>query len=164
MAESSLKEKLQKIFEELKTPPKLSEVEKDKISKTFEAMKEVLDDTLEIVLEMDRGEAFRYTNILVTAIQEADANFMGGVELETPIIAIAAPTGPVPRPDFAALRENLTEEQLAIGLRSLDCFQQFDEVGDDIVCPDCSMEKMFACIRREDPSVDPKRDFIDHPP
>ena len=49
MAESSLKEKLQKIFEELKTPPKLSEVEKDKISKTFEAMKEVLDDTLEIV-------------------------------------------------------------------------------------------------------------------
>jgi len=160
---ASLAEKLKKIKEGLKTPPKLSDVEKEKITTTFEGMKEILDDTLEIILEKDRKEAFRYTNILVTAIQQADIDFIAGAEVEEEQIHQVEekkqPSGPVEKPDFEAFMENISDRQRNIGLRSLDCFQQFPEVGYDIVCPDCSMEKMIACIRMEDPSVDPNKDY-----
>lgn len=161
-----LKEKLKQIKEDLKTPPKLSTVEIEKITATFKAMKEVLDDTLKIVLEKDRAEAFRYTNLIVESIQQADVKFIGGVtasveneeDPETKTILKKGPTGPVPKPDFLALTKELTEEQMNVAMR-LDCFKQFEEVGDAIVCADCSPERMIACIRMEDPAIDPNKDF-----
>lgn len=156
-----LKERLQQIKEDLKTPPKLSSVEVEKITATFEAMKGILDDTLEIVLEKDRAEAFRYTNLVVLAIQQADVNFIGGVVIEDKPEeeALLHPElGPVPKPDFKALLEALTPEQNNVAMR-LDCVKQYEELGDEIVCADCSMEKMIACIRVEDPSINPNDDF-----
>lgn len=162
----SLIDKLKKIKDNLATPPSLSTVEVEKITQTFEAMKEILDETLEDVLEKDRVEAFRYTNLLVQALQQADTNFQSGVPVEerdeTNIIAAAQPapksSGPVKKPDFNAFRKNLTSHQLSIASR-LDCFKDYEEVGDTIVCNDCSMENMIACIRREDPTIDPNKDF-----
>ena len=162
-----LKERLQQIKEDLKTPPKLSSVEVEKITATFEAMKEILDDTLEIVLEKDRAEAFRYTNLVVSAIQQADVNFIGGLvapeekdeeDPDNPKKLKKGPVGPVAKPDFKAFSDNLTPAQMNVAMR-LDCFRQYEEVGDAIVCADCSMEKMIACIRMEDPSIDPNDDF-----
>jgi len=181
MAED-LTDKLKEIQKKLKTPPSLSSVESDKITETFEAMKGVLDDTLVVVLEKDRAEAFRYTSLLVQALQQADTNFIGGVppipaadvepqpaepgvqstaEGSTTVglqIRADSPKGPVAKPDFLEFSKSLTPHQMGIGSR-LDCFKQFPEVGDAIVCTDCSMEKMIACIRMEDPTIDPNKDF-----
>lgn len=171
---ANLAEKLKKIKEDLKTPPKLSDVEREKITATFEAMKDVLDDTLEIVLEKDRAEAFRYTNLLVTSIQQADALFIGDVASNGLISGenginenISREDGrtpatkklPVKKPSWASFAEKLTERQREIGNRYLDCFQMYPDVGDEIVCNDCSLEKMIACIRTADPSIDPNEDF-----
>ena len=161
-----LKEKLKQIKEDLKTPPKLSTVEVDKITATFVAMKGILDDTLQIVLEKDRAEAFRYTNLIVESIQQADVKFIGGVAAtiendpeEDPDKSLLHPElGPVAKPDFKALLEALTPEQTNVAMR-LDCVKQYEEVGDAIVCADCSPERMIACIRVEDPSIDPNKDF-----
>jgi len=170
---TSLADKLKKIREDLKTPPTLSTVEVEKITATFEAMKEVLDDTLKIVLEKDRAEAFRYTNLVVTAIQQADNNFIGGVVVEQVINpenspneiipplgqnAVRTKKGAVAKPDFMLFTKGLTTRQMGVASR-LDCFKQFPEIGDAIVCPDCSQEKMIACIRMEDPAVDPDDDY-----
>ena len=172
---ASIVDKLKKIREDLKTPPTLSTVEAEKITATFEAMKEILDDTLKIVLEKDRAEAFRYTNLVVTAIQQADTNFIGGVVAEKLINEendpneIIEPDGlnavrtskePVEKPDFIAFTQGLSTRQMNVAKR-LDCFKQFqdEEVGDAIVCDDCSQEKMIACIRMEDPTIDPNDDY-----
>ena len=187
MAED-LTDKLKEIQKKLKTPPSLSSVESDKITETFEAMKGILDDTLVVVLEKDRAEAFRYTNLLVQALQQADTNFIGGVpptpdveprpaadvepQPAEPVVQSTAegstteglqiradsPKGPVNKPDFLEFSKSLTPHQMNIASR-LDCFKQFPEVGDAIVCTDCTMEKMIACIRLEDPTVDPNDDF-----
>ncbi len=182
MAED-LTDKLKEIQKKLKTPPSLSSVESDKITETFEAMKGVLDDTLAVVLEKDRAAAFRYTSLLVQALQQADTNFIGGVPptpavdvepLPQPAAAVQStaegstteglqiransPKGPVAKPDFLEFSKSLTPHQMGIGSR-LDCFKQFPEVGDAIVCTDCTMEKMIACIRMEDPTIDPNKDF-----
>lgn len=161
----SLVDKLKKIKENLVTPPSLSSVEVEKITQTFDAMKGILDDTLEDVLEKDRVEAFRYTNLLVQALQQADLNFKAGEAPEKAPVeqsaaaSIASPNGAVTqKPDFVSFRGNLTPQQLSVAER-LDCFKQFEEVGTDIVCNDCSMEKMIACIRMEDPTIDPNKDF-----
>jgi hypothetical protein len=164
---TSLADKLKKIREELKTPPKLSTVEAEKITATFEAMKEILDDTLKLVLEKDRAEAFRYTNLLVTAIQQADVNFIGGVAVEpeineenpeTPKNEKTKTTQPTEKPDFLGFTQGLTPHQMNVAQR-LDCFKQYEELGDDIVCLDCTQEKMIACIRMEDPTINPDDDF-----
>lgn len=210
---AAITDKLKKIREDLKTPPTLSSVEAEKITATFEAMKEVLDDTLKLVLEKDRGEAFRYTNLLVNSIQQADVNFIGGVPVKEAITpenganeiikqpglnAVSTnketvqevpsnklfrtkreddilyyfnpeteewqtekPTRKrevVDKPDFISFTEGLTTRQMAVS-NKLECFKQFPDIGDEIVCPDCSQEKMIACIRMEDPTVNPNDDF-----
>lgn len=173
MAEG-IAEKLEKVKEDLKTPPKLSEVEKKKITATFEALKEILDDTLEIVLEKDRAEAFRYTNLFVAGIQQVDVNFIGGVKPpkekedegepieepdQTPENILSTPKGPVKKPDFLSFTQELSVRELKVGNAKLDCFIQFPEVGEAIVCADCSRTRMKECIRMEDPTVNPDDDY-----
>ena len=175
---SHMKEKLDELKAKLKTPPKLSDTEKEKFTEIFEGLQLVLKDTLDVVLDMDKDDAYRYMNLIVAGLQKVDVDYVAGVE---PILTIneekapnesieppgriaperAQPKGAVVKPDFISFMKELDQHQLDLAYRALDCFKQFEEVGDDIVCPDCSLEKMVACIRAVDPTIDPVQDIID---
>ena len=170
-----MKEKLDELRKKLKTPPKLSDTEKEKFTEIFEGLQLVLKDTLEVVLDMDKDDAYRYMNLIVTGLQKVDLDYVAGVESKPAIneekgpdesVEINGlpvkvhPTGPVVKPDFISFMKELDQHQLDLAYRVLDCFKQFEEVGDDIVCPDCSLERMVACIRAVDPTIDPMQDII----
>lgn len=172
---SYMKEKLDELRKKLKTPPKLSDTEKEKFTEIFEGLQLVLKETLEAVLDMDKDDAYKYLNLLVAGLQKVDVDYEAGVEaklaineekgpIESPesngLPEKARPTGPVVKPDFISFTKDLTQHQLDLGYRVLDCFKQFEEVGDDIVCPDCSLERMVACIRAVDPTINPADDII----
>lgn len=170
-----MKEKLKELRVKLKVPSKLSEVEKEKFIEIFGGLQLVLKDTLAVVLDMDREDAYNYMNLLVAGLQKVDADYAAGVEAkiakneEKDPNEITDPEdvsekvqlrGPVAKPDWMSFTRELTPHQKDVANRTLDCFQMFDEVGDEIVCSDCSLEKMIACIRTEDSSIDPAEDII----
>lgn len=60
--------------------PKLSEEEKEAFKRKFEAIKSLLDDTCEAILEMERDQARRYYQLIVEGLQEADVKLIGGAK------------------------------------------------------------------------------------
>jgi hypothetical protein len=170
-----MKEKLKELKVKLEVPPKLSETEKEKFTEIFGGLQLILKDTLSVVLDMDRENAYRYMNLLVAGLQKVDVDYAAGVDPipsktqeKGPNDSLAPedaeervePRGPVAKPDWMSFTKELTPHQKNVGNRSLDCFKMYEEVGDEIVCPDCSPEKMVACIRAEDPTIDPADDII----
>ena len=172
-----MKEKLEELKAKLKIPPKLSDTEKEKFTEIFEGLQLLLKETLEVVLGLNKDDAYKYLNLLVAGLQKVDLDYEAGVE---PIVAIneekgpnesirpsgrdalevARPKGAVVKPDFISFTKELDVHQKDVANRALDCFKQYEEVGDDIICPDCSLERMVACIRAEDPSIDAAQDII----
>lgn len=162
-------EKLKILEESLGVPVKLSEDEKDKFKGVFEGLKDWLDGTHDVVIEKDRDEAYRYLRLLLATLAKVDVDFIGGVIPPTKIgedvlLEVAPieeePLKPVIRPTKEQVNgwiDQMTPEIRMKATTLLDCLKQYldpeSEVGIDIICNVCSLEKMERCIRDEDPTI-----------
>lgn len=165
--------KLKEIQQNLGLPVKLSDVEKEKFTKTFSSLKIWMDDALEVALGMDRDPAYRYIKLLIDGLVKVDVDFVAGVNTRPKIrdktIPLPDIEQPVPvEPIIPAVRptkeqvdgwiEELTPEAKIIASEQLDCIKQYldpeDSAGLTVICNDCSMKKMAQCIRDEDPSFE----------
>ena len=167
--------KLKEIQQTLGLPVKLSDVEKEKFTKTFGSLKTWMDDGLEAVLKMDRDQAYRYIKLLIDGLVKVDVDFVAGVDTRPepgvePVIPLenieqpvepAEPITPVVRPTKEQVDgwlDNLMPKAKIIANEHLDCIKQYldpeDSAGLTVICNDCSMEKMAQCIRDEDPSFE----------
>jgi hypothetical protein len=61
----------------IEPPTKLTDEEKKLYRERFVQIKGILDDTCDVIIELDRDEAQRYFRLLVQGLQEADAKFGG---------------------------------------------------------------------------------------
>lgn len=166
MEPTESEKKLKEIQLSIELPVKLSDVEKEKFTETFNALKGWLDDGLNTVLEMDRDAAYRYIDLLIKGLQKVDVDFVAVVmpgepgqvdtqkELEPVPVPVVRPTKKEVDEWIAAL----TPEAKIIASERLDCIKQYldpeDKAGIAVFCNDCSMEKMAQCIRDEDPSFE----------
>lgn len=173
-----LRDKLQKISDKVKEPPKLTVEEKENFNEIFERIKGWLDDALEVVLEKDREEAYRYLNLLVAGLTKVDVDYIAGVvpptakKEENDAVEIIAPGGgdeqknvassknPVVKPDLLELINQLPSKEQSIA-RRLDCYRTYEELeNNEATCNDCGLEKLIECIRIIDPTINPAEDII----
>lgn len=167
MEPTESEKKLKEIRMSIELPVKLSDVEKEKFTETFNALKGWLDDGLNTVLEMDRDAAYRYINLLLKGLQKVDVDFVAVVMPEESDLVkqVDAQEEPAPVPVVRPTKEeidgwidNLTPKAKIMASEHLDCIKQYldpeDDAGIAIFCNDCSMEKMAQCIRDEDPSFE----------
>ena len=167
MEPSESEKKLKEIKLSIELPVKLSEVEKEKFTETFNALKGWLDDGLDTVLGMDRDAAYRYVDLLLKGLQKVDVDFVAVVIPESKELDSVKPEKeePVPVPVVRPTKEQvdgwldeLTPKAKIVASEHLDCIKQYldpeNPAGIDIICPYCSMEKMVQCIRDEDPSFE----------
>lgn len=177
-------DKLLKIQAEIGLPVDLSEVEKERFNNLFEALKGWLDDARDVVLEKERDEAYRYVNLLIAHLQRVDVDFVAAVEPPQDPLDAGGHTGidlSIKRPPVRVRSRVVrpTKEQVDGWLANmipamrekapviLACLKQYldpeSDVGLDVICPDCSPDRMVACIRAEDPSiVDSMSVFMTH--
>jgi len=175
MARELSPDRWKKLQEELDIPVKLSETERDKIKELFKTMHGLLDDDLEIILDLDRDDAYRYTDLIIQGFMTADINFIAGVEVEE---GLAKPKEEKtkeeavemgPRPDLHEILGELTEGERGKAKHLLDCVKiavQLQEEGDprynEALCYGldrvCNAEEMRKCIRTEDPTVEDPMD------
>ena len=177
-------DKLLRIQAEIGLPVDLSDVEKERFNKIFEALKEWLDDARIVVLEKDRDEAYRYVNLLIAHLQRVDLDFVAAVEPPQDPLDAGGHTGvdlsikgPPKRIRSRVVRP--TKEQVDGWLSKmipsmrekapmiLECLKQYldpeGDVGIAVICNDCSPDRMVACIQAEDPSiVDSMSVFMEH--
>lgn len=163
--------KLKEIQQTLGRPVKLSDVEKEKFTKTFSSLKTWMDDGLEVVLKMDRDQAYRYIKLLIDGLVKVDVNFVAGVDTrpkskDGKIIPLqdieqpAEPIIPVVRPtkeQFDGWLEELTPNARRKAIELVDCVKQYldpDGPGMDIICSHCSKDEVAQCIRNADPSFE----------
>jgi len=150
------KEKLRKAKELGKKPIELSEPEKENLGEMITLLKSFLDEVLEEALAKPRDEALKLVNSYVLAMEQADR--MKETEPETEPIA-RPPAEPVIHPKLNDLLDGLSDEMSGKDRELLTCVKSYlrlEEEGDDgskVLCPDCTPEKMIACIRVEDPTV-----------
>lgn len=181
---SSEEDKLLKIREEMKVPVKLSELEREKFNKTFDALKEWLEDSRVSNIEKNRDEAYRYVDLLIGHLQMVDADYIAGASRATPIVAPPAAVEPGKELEAPHNIQSLphirpTAEQVDGWLedmnpqirskvtRLLDCFKQYldpdSESGIAIICDRCSPEEIAKCIIIADPSIeDASTVFMQH--
>jgi len=174
-------EKLKTLEMSLGVPVKLSESEKEKFKEVFEGLKDWLDGTHDVVVEKDRDEAYRYLRLLLAALAKLDADFIAGArasaepEAKVDVLSGVAPieekpSEPVVRPTREQVDgwlNQMSPEIRAKAATLLDCLKQYldpeSEVGIDIICSFCSLEKMERCIRDEDPTItDSTTVFMDY--
>jgi len=155
-----MKDRLKEIAEQLKQTPKLSTEEKAQIQGVFDGLSQVLDATLETILCLDRLEAYRYTHLIVAAFRQIIADYQKEVTPPEEPAKPAEPSAPTEKADLKALVQQLPPKLQAVAKR-VDCVSQLEEVGDDVICSDCSLEKLIECVRIIDPSIDPAQDIID---
>lgn len=142
-------------------PVKLSDVEKEKFTETFNSLKGWLDETLETVLKMPRDAAYRYIDLLIKGLQRVDVDFVAGVdrtrtsedtELEIPE-PIVRPT----KEDVDGWLNELTPEARTKAAELVDCIKQYldpEGPGIEIICNHCSRKEMEQCIRNADPTFE----------
>lgn len=176
-------DKLLKIREDMVLPVGLSELEKEKLANTFDALKEWLEDAKVVVLEKPRLEAYRYVELVIAHLQMADVDYAAGASRASTVVtptaseeaggqveesAIRSP--PVVRPtkeQVDAWLEDMNPQVRSKLVRLLDCFKQYldpdSDTGIDIICNHCSPEEIVKCIRVADPSiVDASTVFMQH--
>ena len=175
----------EEIQRQMEIPVGLTELEKEKLRNIINAVKQMLDESLEAILDMSRSKAYSYTTLIVNAVQEADMKFAGGVQ-PSQILGLTLPTeqiktiGPVPELDFDKIYGSLSSTQQQKANRHLDCVKTVFDLKkmledpetpekerkkiniNTVLCnsPDktCSAEEMIKCITIADPSV---RDEMD---
>lgn len=176
MDQPSEEDKLLKIREEMKVPVKLSELEREKFNKTFEALKEWLEDSRVSNIGKNRDEAYRYVDLLIGHLQMVDVDYIAGASRATPIVAPSAvepgkvePEGephaikslPHIRPTAEQVDgwlEDMNPQIRSKVTRLLDCFKQYldpdSESGIAVICDRCSPEEIVKCLRIADPSIE----------
>lgn len=177
-------DKLLKIREEMVLPVGLSELEQEKLGKTFDGIKEWMDDTKAVVLKKPRLEAYKYVDLLLAHLQMADVDFVAGASRPSVVVAPSSGVEEVPavveksaikspevvRPTKEQVDgwlENMNPQVRSKLVRLLSCFKQYldpeSEVGIDIICNHCSPEEIVKCIRVEDPNIkDASTVFMQH--
>ena len=151
----SIEDRLREARELAARPIDLSEPEKERLTQIIELMKDGLDKVLEDALSKPRDEAFKTVSGYLTAMQEGERT---GVESEIKPL-VKPPVKPITHPKlediFAVLPENI-----CVGARRrLSCvksYMKLEEEGEDgsqVLCSDCSPEKMIVCLRAEDPAI-----------
>ena len=164
--------KLKEIQSTLGLPVKLSDVEKEKFTKTFSSLKTWMDDGLEVVLKMDRDQAYRYIKLLIDGLVKVDVDFVAGVDTRPKLkdgkiiplqdieqsVEPVEPIIPVVRPTKEQVDGWLTELTPEAKIKAeelVDCIKQYvdpDGPGLEIICRHCAREEMEQCIRNADPS------------
>ena len=176
-----LKRCLLKIQAEMGLPVDLSEVEKERFNNIFEALKGWLDDARTVVLEKERDEAYRYVNLLIAHLQRVDVDFVAAVEpprdpldagghdlsIKIPPVRVRSRVVRPTKEQVDGWLSNMIPAMREKAPVILACLKQYldpeSDVGLDVICPDCSPDRMVACIRAEDPSiVDSMSVFMDH--
>lgn len=181
-------DKLLKIREEMILPVGLSELEKEKISETFDALKGWLDEAKELVLVKPRLEAYRYVGLVIAHLQLVDVDYVAGKSTASTVTQSYSLPAPGLEQDEAHVEKSAikspevvrpTEAQVDGWLddmnpqvrskltRLLTCFKQYldpdSEVGIDIICTHCNPTEIAKCIRAEDPSItDSSTVFMQH--
>ncbi|MBA7467570.1 hypothetical protein ES707_02791 [subsurface metagenome] len=147
----SIEDRLREAQELAAKPIDLSEPEKERLTQIIELMKDSLDKVLEDALSKPRDEAFKTVSRYLIAMQE------GGVaEIKS---EIKPPAEPIIHPKLEDILAVLPENVCAGARRHLSCvksYMKLEEEGEDgsqVLCPDCSPEKMIVCLRVEDPKI-----------
>jgi len=161
---NKFKQKLIDIQKKIKQPVKLSDVEKARFTEIFDSLKELIDDVLKRVMDMDRDSAYRYSNLLILALQKADIDFIAGVSAESPLksresveVEQDVLAEPVVRPTKEQIDQWISEltPEAKAKIGELDCISQYldpEGPGIEIICNHCSKAEMVQCIRNIDPS------------
>lgn len=179
-------DKLLKIREDMVLPVGLSELEKEKITSTFDALKEWLDDAKVSILEKPRLEAYRYVELMIAHLQMVDVDYIAGASRASVVVAPSVdspekgeqesstvseePPVPVVRPTAEQVDgwlDDMNPQIRAKLTRLLDCFKQYldpeSEVGIEVICSRCNPVEIAKCIRIADPSiVDSSTVFMEH--
>ena len=148
----SIEARLREAQELAAKPIDLSEPEKERLTKIIELMKDSLDKVLEEALSKPRDEAFKTVSRYLIAMQ--DGGKLGEVKSE-----MKPPAEPVIHPKLEDIFAVLPEDICAGARRHLSCvksYMKLEEGGEDgsqVLCPDCSPEKMIVCLRVEDPTI-----------
>ncbi len=152
--------RLKELEEGLKQVPALSDKEEEQITKVFEGLTVILEDTLAVILALNREEAYRYTELFVSGFMTISANYIGDMKAPKNDPKEHRALRPTQKPDFKSFVDAL-EPRLRAIIEKLDCYKNFinEEIGEAVVCDDCGLEKMLNCIRVEDPTIDPNEDF-----
>jgi len=149
----SIEEKLRDAQELAAKPINLSEPEKERLTQIIKLMKDSLDKVLEDALSKPRDEAFKTVNGYLIAMQEGSK--VGG-EVGP---RMKPPAKPIIHPKLEDIFAVLPENICAGARRHLSCvksYMKLEEEGEDgsqVLCPDCSPEKMVVCLRVEDPTI-----------
>ena len=162
----TIEEKLKKAQALGKKPVELSEPEEEVLDKIITTLKEGLDQVLEEALKMPRDEAFKKVNRYVYALIRATHPDAPSIEEtveeeaeETKKVKPKLPVKPVVHPKLENLLKELPEDKRGRALIVLSCIkahnklEEEEEDGSQALCPDCTPEKMLACINVEDPRV-----------
>jgi len=149
----SIEARLREAQELAEKPIDLSAPEKERLTQIIELMKESLDKVLEDALSNPRDEAFKTVSSYLIAMQE------GGKVGEEIKSEMKPPAEPIIHPKLEDIFAVLPEDICAGARRHLSCGQTYmnlEEDGEDgsqVLCPDCSPEKMIICLRVEDPTI-----------
>jgi len=149
----SIEDRLREAQELAAKPIDLSEPEKERLTQIIELMKESLDKVLEDALSKPRDEAFKAVSRYLIAMQ--DSGKVGG-EIKS---EMKTPAEPIIHPKLEDIFAILPEDICAGARRHLSCvksYMKLEEDGEDgsqVLCPDCSPEKMIVCLRVEDPTI-----------
>jgi len=149
----SIEDRLREAQELAAKPIDLSEPEKERLTQIIELMKDSLDKVLEDALSKPRDEAFKAVSRYLIAMQ--DSGKVGG-EIKS---EMKTPAEPIIHPKLEDIFAILPEDICAGARRHLSCvksYMKLEEDGEDgsqVLCPDCSPEKMIVCLRVEDPTI-----------
>lgn len=160
---SESEKRLKEIQMAIGLPVRLSDVEKEKFTETYESLKVWLDDSLKAVLEMPRDAAYRYIDLLIRGLTKVDVDFVAGVdntkrskgpeEPEEPFVPVVKPT----KEEVDGWISELTPEVRTKAAETVDCLKQYldpDGPGMEVICPHCTKEALEQCIRDADPSIE----------
>ena len=148
----SIEARLREAQELAAKPIDLSEPEKERLTQIIGLMKDSLDKVLEDALSKPRDEAFKIVSRYLIAMQEGSKVGEVGPKIKPP-------AEPIVHPRLEDIFAVLPEDLCAGARRHLSCVKSYtklEEDGEDgsqVLCPDCSPEKMIICLRVEDPTI-----------
>jgi len=149
----SIEARLREAQELAAKPIDLSEPEKERLTQIIELMKDSLDKVLKDALSKPRDEAFKTVSRYLIAMQN-------GLEIGDEVKSeIKPPAKPIIHPKLEDIFAVLPENVCAGARKRLSCvkshmkLEREGEDGNQILCHDCTPEKMLVCLRVEDPTI-----------
>jgi len=171
----SVEDKLKEAQELSAKPIDLSEPEKERLTRVIELMKDSLDEVLEDALSKPRDEAFEIIRGYLIAMQKGgsiepdpidegpthdrEGPRVDDVIPEEVLAEEKLPTKPIVHPQLDGIFAGLPEDLRRKARELLSCVKSYvrlEEEGEDggqVLCPDCTPDKMIECIKVADPTV-----------